>query len=162
MVRIGVALYGLSPFSDNGASDYGLIPAMTATAKVVQVKGVPAGEGVSYGYLYRTTAATNLALVPVGYAEGLPRLATGSAKIWVNGETHDLAARIAMDQFVLDIGEHEVAPGDTVVIFGDPALGYPSADDLAEAAQTINYEIVTRMGGRFERHYISNGLLGTD
>jgi alanine racemase len=162
MVRIGVALYGLSPFSDNGASDYGLIPAMTATAKVVQVKGVPAGEGVSYGYLYRTAAATNLALVPVGYAEGLPRLATGSAKIWVNGETHDLAARIAMDQFVLDIGEHEVAAGDTVVIFGDPALGYPSADDLAEAAQTINYEIVTRMGGRFERHYISNGLLGTD
>ena len=149
MVRIGVALYGL-------------IPAMTATAKVVQVKGVPAGEGVSYGYLYRTAAATNLALVPVGYAEGLPRLATGSAKIWVNGETHDLAARIAMDQFVLDVGEHEVAPGDTVVIFGDPSLGYPSADDLAEAAQTINYEIVTRMGGRFERHYISNGLLGTD
>lgn len=162
MVRIGVALYGLSPFSDNGAAGYGLIPAMTATAKVVQVKGVPAGEGVSYGYLYRTSAATNLALVPVGYAEGLPRLATGLAKIWVNGETHDLAARIAMDQFVLDVGEHEVAPGDTVVIFGDPALGYPSADDLAAASQTINYEIVTRMGGRFERHYISNGLLGSD
>lgn len=162
MVRIGVALYGLSPFSDNGAADYGLVPAMTATAKVVQVKGVPAGEGVSYGYLYRTTAATNLALVPVGYAEGLPREATGKAKIWVNGQLHQLAARVAMDQFVLDVGEHEVAPGDTVVIFGDPALGYPSADDLAAAAQTINYEIVTRMGGRFERHYISNGLLSAD
>ncbi|MEN9989705.1 MAG: hypothetical protein RL508_684 [Actinomycetota bacterium] len=162
MVRIGVALYGLSPFSDNAAADYGLIPAMTATAKVVQVKGVPAGEGVSYGYVYRTAKPTNLALVPVGYAEGLPRAATGQAKIWVNGQLHDLAARVAMDQFVLDVGEHEVAPGDTVVIFGDPELGYPSADDLAAAADTINYEIVTRIGGRFVRHYISNGLLSAD
>jgi alanine racemase len=67
-----------------------------------------------------------------------------------------------MDQFVLDVGEHEVAPGDTVVIFGDPQLGYPSADDLAAATDPINYEIVTRMGGRFERHFISNGLLSAD
>lgn len=157
MVRIGVALYGLSPYPDHASADYELTPAMTATARVVQVKAVPAGEGVSYGYLYRTPTETNLALVPVGYAEGLPRLATGAAKAWVNGSLFGLESRIAMDQFVLDVANHSVAPGDTVILFGDPAKGYPSADQLAVAADTINYEIVTRMGGRFDRVYLSGG-----
>jgi alanine racemase len=130
---------------------------MTATARVVQVKRVAAGEGVSYGYLYRTTAATNLALVPVGYAEGLPRVATGRAQVWANGKLFPVSSRIAMDQFVLDVGDSAVAPGDTVVLFGDPATGYPSADQLAEASDTINYEIVTRMGGRFQRVYLAGG-----
>lgn len=155
MVRIGVALYGLSPYQDHASADYGLTPAMTATAKVVQVKQVGAGEGVSYGYLYRTPTETNLALVPVGYAEGLPRLATGGASVWVNGSLFGIDSRIAMDQFVLDVGAHAVAPGDTAVLFGDPVKGYPSADQLAIAAQTINYEIVTRMGGRFRRVYLA-------
>lgn len=157
MVRIGVALYGLSPYSDHASADYGLEPAMTATARVVQVKQVPADEGVSYGYLYRTKAPTSLALVPVGYAEGLPRLASGAAKVWVNGHTFTVESRIAMDQFVIDVGATAVAPGDTVVLFGDPSKGYPSADQLAAAADTINYEIVTRMGGRFKRSYLRDG-----
>ena len=157
MVRIGVALYGLSPYSDHNSADYGLTPAMTATARVVQVKQVAAGEGVSYGYLYRTTAETSLALVPVGYAEGLPRLATGRAQVWINGQLFPVLSRIAMDQFVIDIGNAEVAPGDAVVLFGDPAKGYQSADQLAQAADTINYEIVTRMGGRFKRVYLGVG-----
>jgi alanine racemase len=153
MVRIGVALYGLSPYSDHNSKDYGLVPAMTACANVVLVKRVPAGSGVSYGYLHRTTDETQLALIPVGYAEGMPRAATGAAKVWINGMTFPILARIAMDQLVVDVGHHSVAPGDTAVLFGDPALGYPSADDLAQAAGTINYEIVTRMGGRFKRTY---------
>jgi alanine racemase len=123
------------------------------------VKSVAAGEGVSYGYLYRTQSQTNLALVPIGYAEGLPRLATGHANVWINGSLYPVDSRIAMDQFVLDVGANEVAPGDTVVIFGDPAKGYPSADQLAVAAQTINYEIVTRMGGRFKRIFTAGGQL---
>lgn len=157
MVRIGVALYGLSPYSDHNSQDYGLRPAMTATARVVQVKDVAAGEGVSYGYLHRTVTQTRLALVPLGYAEGLPRLATGRAQVWLNGKLYPLASRIAMDQFVLDVGDAPVNPGDTVVIFGDPAKGVPSADQLAAAADTINYEIVTRMGGRFSRVYLQGG-----
>jgi len=158
MVRVGVALYGLSPYSDHASKDYGLTPAMTATAKVVQVKQVPANEGVSYGYLYRTKEPTNLALVPIGYAEGLPRLASGAARVWVNGSCYSIESRIAMDQFVIDVGGASVAPGDTVVLFGDPAKGYPSADELAAAAETINYEIVTRMGGRFTRSYLQQGV----
>ena len=157
MVRIGVALYGLSPFTENQSKDFGLRPAMTATAYVTQVKRVPAGEGVSYGYQHRTTEETTLALVPVGYAEGLPRGASGKATASIHGKNYPISSRIAMDQFVLDVGDDDVTEGDLVTIFGDPAAGVPSADDLAFAADTINYEIVTRMGGRFTRTYLGLG-----
>jgi alanine racemase len=151
MVRLGIALYGLSPFSDNRAQEFGLKPVMLAEAKVVQTKRVQAGEGVSYGYLYRTDRETTLALVPVGYAEGLPRNASGKAEVSINGKLYKIHSRIAMDQFVVDVGDASVSPGDTVIIFGE---GGPSADDLATAADTINYEIVTRIGSRFNREYI--------
>jgi alanine racemase len=151
MVRLGIALYGLSPFSDNRAQEFGLKPVMLAEAKVVQTKRVQAGEGVSYGYMYRTPKETTLALVPVGYAEGLPRSASGKAEVSINGNLYKIHSRIAMDQFVVDVGDASVSPGDTVIIFGE---GGPSADDLATAADTINYEIVTRIGSRFNREYI--------
>lgn len=151
MVRIGVALYGLSPFSDNRASEFGLKPAMLAQATVVQTKRVAAGSGVSYGYLYKTPNETTLALVPVGYAEGLPRNASGKASVAINGKKYVIHSRIAMDQFVVDVGNASVSPGDTVTIFGAEGI---TADDLAEAAETINYEIVTRMGGRLKREYL--------
>ena len=158
MVRIGVALYGLSPFVENSAADFGLVPAMTATARITQTKRVAAGEGVSYGYLHRTSAETTLALVPVGYAEGLPRNASGSgsqhAMVSINGKNYPINSRVAMDQFVLDVGNDKVSAGDVVTIFGDPAAGVASADDLAKVCDTINYEIVTRMGGRFTRTYL--------
>ena len=154
MVRIGVALYGLSPFVEHTSADFGLVPAMTATALVTQTKRVPAGEGVSYGYMHRTAAESTLALVPVGYAEGLPRDASGSASVAIKGKRYAVASRIAMDQWVLDVGDDEVRAGDQVVLFGDPAAGVPSADDWARACDSINYEIVTRMGGRFNRRYL--------
>lgn len=154
MVRIGVGLYGLSPFADHHSAEYALRPAMTAKALVTQVKRVQAGAGISYGYLARTTGETTLALVPVGYAEGLPRNASGKAEVSINGKRYKIESRIAMDQFVIDVGDDEVVAGDEVVIFGDPAAGVPSADDLAVAADTINYEIVTRMGGRFRVTYL--------
>ncbi|MEN9607038.1 MAG: hypothetical protein RL605_866 [Actinomycetota bacterium] len=154
MVRIGVALYGLSPFVEHSSADFGLVPAMTVTALVTQTKRVPAGEGVSYGYMHRTAAETTLALVPMGYAEGLPRDASGKAKVSINGKTYPVSSRIAMDQFVIDVGDDKVVAGDEVVIFGDPAAGVPSADDWAKASDSINYEIVTRMGGRSHRRYL--------
>jgi alanine racemase len=158
MVRIGVALYGLDPFSTNRAAEYGLIPAMTAVSTVVQVKTVPAGHGVSYNFLLRTKSETNLALIPVGYAEGLPRAASGKAEVFIGGKRYPILSQVAMDQFVLDIGNDPIQVGDEVIIFGDGATGAPSADDLAAAVGTINYEIVTRMGGRFKREYFGAGL----
>jgi len=154
MVRIGVALYGLSPFVEHGSADFDLVPAMTATALVVQTKRVATGQGVSYGYLHRTTSDSTLALIPVGYAEGLPREASGKAWVAIDGKRYEVSSRIAMDQFVVDVGDAAVEAGDLVTIFGDPAAGVPSADDWAAAADTINYEIVTRMGGRFARRYL--------
>jgi alanine racemase len=154
MVRLGVALYGLSPFADHHGDEYGLRPAMTASSVVVQTKRVGAGEGVSYGYLHRTAGETTLALVPIGYAEGLPRVLPGVAEVTIGGSRFPINSRVAMDQFVLDVGNANVEIGDRVVLFGDPATGAPSVDELAAAAGTINYEIVTRMGGRFKRSYL--------
>lgn len=156
MVRIGVALYGLSPFADHHSEEYKLRPAMTAVAHVTQVKRVEAGTGISYGYLAHAEKDSTLALVPVGYYEGLPRNATGKHEVSIKGKRYKIEARIAMDQFVVNVGDDEVSPGDEVIIFGDPAAGVSSADDLAVACDTINYEIVTRMGGRFKRHYLGS------
>jgi alanine racemase len=151
MVRAGIALYGLDPNPETSAASFGLIPAMRVSSEVVSVKKVPAGHGVSYGYLHKTTEETTLALVPFGYAEGLPRIATGRASVLLNGKRYPILARIAMDQFVLDVGQDSVKVGDEVVIFGDAKKGEPTAEELAIAAETINYEIVTRIGGRAKR-----------
>jgi len=155
MVRLGIGVYGLSPFDDEGSAALGLRPALELSAAIVSSKRVPAGTGVSYGHQYRTTEETTLALIPLGYAEGIPRQASGVGPVWINGETYRIAGRVAMDQFVVDVGDAPVAIGDRAVLFGDPATGVPSADDWATACGTINYEIVTRLGGRIERSYTS-------
>ena len=90
--------------------------------------------------------------MPLGYAEGIPRHASGRAPVSIAGERFRIAGRVAMDQFVVDVGDHAVQVGDEVVLFGDPATGVPSADDWAEAAGTINYEIVTRIGAARAPH----------
>lgn len=151
MVRAGIALYGLDPSDTTRAAYHGLMPAMRVSAEVVSVKQVPAGHGVSYGYLHKTTSPSTLVLVPFGYAEGLPRISTGKASVLLNGKRYLIQARIAMDQFVLDVGNDKVELGDEVVIFGDGAKGEPTAEELAIASGTINYEIVTRVGGRAKR-----------
>jgi alanine racemase len=154
-VRIGIGLYGLSPFADRTSADLGLRPAMTLSASVAAVRRVPAGTGVSYDYLYRAPRDTNLALVPLGYADGIPRQASERGPVHINGRPYTVAGRIAMDQFVVDVGDAQVSVGDEVVVFGDPTLGHPSATDWADAAGTINYEIVTRIGDRVPRRTVS-------
>ncbi|MCM3697193.1 alanine racemase [Microbacterium oleivorans] len=153
-VRLGVAIYGLSPFDDRSSADLGLRPAMTLRAAVAAVRRVPAGQGVSYGYLHRTTSESTLALISMGYADGVPRAASGAGPVSIGGRTFPVAGRIAMDQFVVDVGDAEVAVGDEAVLFGDPSTGVPAATDWAEAAGTINYEIVTRIGPRVPRREV--------
>ncbi|WP_448656633.1 alanine racemase [Microbacterium lacticum] len=154
-VRIGIATYGLSPFADRSSADLGLRPAMTLRAAVAAVRRVPAGQGVSYGYTHRTDADTTLALVPLGYADGVPRAASGSGAVRIGGETFPVAGRIAMDQFVVDVGDHPIAVGDEALLFGDPTLGAPPVEAWADAANTINYEIVTRIGPRAVRREVA-------
>jgi alanine racemase len=112
---------------------------------------------VSYDYTYRTERETTLALVPLGYADGIPRHASNRAPVSIGGRTFRIAGRVAMDQFVVDVGDLDVAVGDEVVLFGDPETGVPGADDWASAADTINYEIVTRLGGRLKHSYVGGG-----
>jgi alanine racemase len=151
LVRIGIGLYGLSPFDDRTSADLGLRPAMTLHGAVAAVRSVPSGHGVSYGYVHRAATETTLALVPIGYADGVPRQASGAGAVVIGGRTFPVAGRVAMDQFVVDVGDHPVTVGDEAVLFGDPTLGMPSATDWADAAGTINYEIVTRIGPRVPR-----------
>lgn len=153
-VRFGIAIYGLSPSADVSATEIGLRPAMTLRARVAAVRRVPEGTGVSYDYAYRTERESTLALVPLGYADGVPRHASDRGPVALGGTRLRVAGRIAMDQFVVDVGDLPVAVGDEVVLFGDPASGHPTADDWADAAGTISYEIVTRLGGRLRRRYV--------
>jgi len=156
MVRLGISMYGLSPFSDATSEDLGLIPAMTLRGRVASVRRVPAGAGVSYDYTWRAPVECTLALVPLGYADGVPRQATGQAEVRIGDVRHPIVGRIAMDQFVVFADQHSIAVGDEVVLFGDPATGAPGATEWADAAGTINYDIVTRIGARVVRRYIDS------
>ncbi|WP_210507370.1 alanine racemase [Naasia sp. SYSU D00057] len=153
LVRLGIGVYGLSPLAGVTSAELGLTPAMTLRTRVAAVRTVPAGAGVSYDYTWRAPEATRLALVPLGYADGVPRAASGLAEVEIGGRRHPVRGRIAMDQLVVEVGDAPVAVGDQAVLFGDPAAGHPSADEWAEWAGTINYEIVTRIGPRVERTY---------
>jgi alanine racemase len=157
LVRVGLGIYGLSPFSDQGSADLGLQPVMTFSTVVSNCKEVPAGQGVSYGYAYRTHKPTTLGLIPVGYGDGVPRIATG-APVLVGNRIHPVVGRIAMDQLVIDFGTTGLVDtpdsplGKRAVLFG--AADSPAVEDWAAAAQTINYEIVTRISDRVERVYL--------
>ena len=152
LVRPGVAVYGLSPVPERG--DFGLRPAMTLRADIALAKRVAAGEGVSYGHQYTTTRDTTLALVPLGYADGIPRNATNVGPVQINGGRFTISGRVCMDQFVVDVGDLPVEAGDSVVLFGPGTDGEPLAQDWADATGTIHYEIVTRIGPRVVRTYV--------
>ncbi|HJA03394.1 MAG TPA: alanine racemase [Candidatus Microbacterium stercoravium] len=150
-VRAGIGIYGLSPFADRSSAALGLRPAMTLQAPVVAVRRVRAGHGASYGYTYRAERDTTYALVPLGYADGIPRQASNAGPVRIGGKKFRVAGRVAMDQFIVDVGDAPVKVGDRAVLFGDPLRGAPTATDWADAADTINYEIVTRIGNRVTR-----------
>jgi alanine racemase len=154
LVRTGIAMYGISPMPQlGGPADFGLRPVMRLAARLALVKRVPGGHGVSYGRSYTTPGETTLALVPLGYADGVPRHASGTGPVMVGGKWRTVAGRVAMDQFVLDLGGDMAREGDEAVLFGSAEHGEPTAEDWARAAGTIAYEIVTRIGGRVPRVY---------
>lgn len=165
LVRPGLAVYGLSPAPDLVTpAEAGLVPAMTLRASLAQAKQVPAGSGVSYGHEYTTTADTVLGLVPLGYADGIPRAAGGRGPVLVRSADAarrlTVAGRVCMDQVVVDLGPRVgAAAGDEVIVWGPGTRGEPTAQDWADAAGTISYEIVTRIGSRLPRRYV--GAAGT-
>jgi alanine racemase len=158
LVRPGLAVYGLSPVPEVAAPEsFDLRPAMSLRARLALVKTVDAGQGVSYAHAYTTTERTTLGLVPLGYADGVPRSASGLGPVLVAGRRRPVAGRVCMDQFVVDLGpagREAARAGDEVVLFGAGDAGEPTAQDWADAAGTISYEIVTRIGARLPRRYV--------
>ncbi|MGW5421315.1 alanine racemase [Streptomyces sp. NPDC003943] len=155
LVRPGIAMYGVSPDPAVGTSaELGLRPVMSLKASVALVKHVPGGHGVSYGHHYVTPGETTLGLIPLGYADGVPRHASSRGPVLVGGRVRTVAGRVAMDQFVVDLEGDTPEPGTEAVLFGPGDDGEPTAQDWAEAADTIAYEIVTRIGARVPRVYL--------
>ena len=150
LVRVGMATYGVSPMADD-AAHFALEPVMTVRAEVAQTRDVPAGTGVSYGHRYVTEHATRLALLPLGYADGLPRAGTNKAPVELAGQRFTASGTICMDQFLIDVGDTDVHVGDQAVIFGK---GGPTAREWAAACGTIGYEITTRIGARLAKRFI--------
>jgi alanine racemase len=154
LVRPGIAVYGVSPGPEVGtAAELGLRPAMTLWARLALVKRLPAGHGVSYGHRYVTSRPTTLGLIPLGYADGIPRSATNRARMLAAGRVRPIAGTVCMDQVCVDLGDDKAAAGDEVVLFGPGDRGEPTAQDWAEELDTIAYEIVTRIGPRVPRVY---------
>lgn len=160
MVRPGIAVYGLSPIPERG--DMGLIPAMTLKSIVVLVRSIKAGEGVSYGHTWIAEADTTVALVPMGYADGVFRSLSGRFEVLINGRRRRNIGRVCMDQFIVDLGPGpvDVTEGDEVVLFGSGATGEPLAQDWADELGTIHYEVVNSPRGRVARTYRGAGADG--
>ncbi|GAA2220613.1 alanine racemase [Streptomyces nogalater] len=161
LVRTGIAMYGVSPSPELGTpADFGLRPVMTLSASLALVKHAPGGHGISYGHHYVTPGETTLGLVPVGYADGIPRHASGTGPVLVDGKWRTVAGRVAMDQFVVDLGGDEPPVGTEAVLFGPGDRGEPTAEDWAQACGTIAYEIVTRIGTRVPRVHVNEREAG--
>jgi alanine racemase len=153
MVRPGIAVYGLSPVPELG--DMGLIPAMTVKCAVALVKSIHAGEGVSYGHTWIAERDTTVALMPIGYADGVFRSLGGRLDVFINGRRRPGVGRICMDQFLVDLGPGpiDVVEGDEAILFGPGGSGEPTAQDWADLLGTIHYEVVTSPRGRITRTY---------
>ncbi|MDO5746871.1 MAG: alanine racemase, partial [Actinomycetaceae bacterium] len=162
MVRAGIALYGLSPNEKRAThTALGLRPAMTLRARVITVKQVEAGAEVSYNGTWKAPTRRWLAVVPLGYADGIPRIVQGEAYVGYAGDGFPIVGRVCMDQVVIDLGEAiskgeaagkpPLKVGDTVTLFGPGTAGEPTAVDWAQWEQTITYEVTTRLSERIPR-----------
>ena len=155
-MRCGIAAYGLDPAPGHdtrpgpGARD------VRTRATLALTKRIAEGAGVSYGHTWIADRDTTVGLVPAGYAEGVLRRAGNRAEVWVDGRRRPIRGRVCMDQFVVDLDDDASAPGADVVLFGTGRDGEPTAQDWAEACDTINYEIVTRIGGRMVRRHVDS------
>jgi alanine racemase len=156
IIRSGIALFGLSPDikTIGDSSSLGLKPAMKLKAKLNLVKEVKAGSSVGYGGTAVLKSDTKLGVITLGYADGIPRNTNNLAGVFVDKKRAPIIGRVSMDQFVVDLGiTSNAKTGDEVIVFGDGSGGEYTVDEWAKAANTINYEIITRIGPRVPRIY---------
>jgi alanine racemase len=152
LVRVGIAMYGVIP-GPVLVGRVDLRPAMSFRSQVALVKRVEAGEALSYGLRYRLERESTVATVPVGYADGYHRAASGRAAVLIHGRRYPVAGTVTMDQITVDCGNDPVQPGDEVVLFGRQEDEEIRAEELAEWAGTIGYEVVCAVSDRVPREY---------
>jgi len=157
MVRCGCAVYGLSPWQQDALAE-GLQPALSWKSQVVLVKRVGAGEGVGYGHTFRTETPTDVALVPIGYGDGVFRTLGNCANVLINGRRYPLVGRISMDSFGVDVGtDGRVQVGDTVTLIGMDGDERITVEEIAKCVGTINYEITCDIAlDRSERLFLND------
>lgn len=156
IVRPGISIYGLYPSDEVDKSRVCLRPAMTVKAKIIQLKEVAAGVSISYGRTYYTSRVTRIATLPLGYADGYPRLLSNRAEVLVRGRRAPVAGRVCMDQLMIDVGHiPDVKVGSEVVLLGEQEGQQITAEEWGKWAETINYEVVTRIGPRLERVFVN-------
>jgi len=151
LVRPGIALYGYHSGDAVAALERDLRPVMRLQAPVTFVKRVRAGTPISYGGTWATERDTTIATVRAGYADGYPRLLSSKGVAALHDRQVPVAGRVCMDQLMLDVGDLEVHPGDTVTLWGPPG---PGAESLARGIGTIAYELLTRVSPRVPRRYL--------
>jgi alanine racemase len=158
MVRAGIALYGYHPAgsgSSTNADAGNLIPAMSFSSRILQVKTIPAGTGVSYGYTFQTQKPTRLAVLPVGYEDGYSRSLSNKGQVLVHGQLVPILGRICMNMCMVDVsGIESVKAGDAVVLLGQQGQKKITADDIAEEMGSISYEVLCLLGNNNKRQYI--------
>lgn len=158
MVRAGIALYGYHPAGGNrnvGQQGQGLLPAMTFHSRILQVKKVPAGIGISYGHTYKTQSPMRIATLPVGYEDGYSRLLSNRGQVLIRGQRAQVCGRICMNMCMVDVTHIDgAAPGDEVILLGCQGKETISADDIGAAIGSISYEVLCLLGNNNQKEYI--------
>lgn len=153
MVRCGIATYGVTPGGEVGeVKRHNLKPVMKVVSEVAQVRRLDVGDGVSYNHTWVASKPTTVALIPIGYADGIPRNAGNRSHVTCNGKQYPIVGTVCMDQFVVDFQDDAVEIGDLVEIFGTAV----DAHAFNQAAGGIGYELVTRIGARLEKRYVDS------
>jgi alanine racemase len=154
MVRVGIAIYGISPGAALDHQAASLRPALSLRARVSLVKRVRAGDRISYGLRHRFEGDTTVATLPLGYADGVPRrLFANGGGVLLGGRRRPIVGVITMDQLMVDCGDDSVAIGDEAVLIGTQGGESISAGEWAERLDTIGYEVVCGISPRIDRHY---------
>ena len=153
MVRVGLSMYGIYP-PGGRRNVITLKPSLEFKTRVIYLKKVPAGTPLSYGSTYVAKKMTNIATLPVGYADGLPRALSNKGKVLIGGRRYPIVGRVCMDMILVDVGNSKVKVGDEVVLIGRQGNETISADDVAKLSDTISYEIICGIGKRVPRIYI--------
>jgi alanine racemase len=154
MVRPGIVIYGSFPDESlEGRAE--IRPVLSLYAQVTHVKTVPEGSTIGYGRTYTVESPTTIATIPIGYADGYPRLLSGKGEVLLNGKRYPIAGRVCMDQTMIDVGSDPVKPGDKVTLIGTDGSETITVDDVARLSQTIAHEVLTGLTSRVPRVYIS-------